>query len=126
MNFGTTSLAAPKAASSSVARYSRTACLASAGISAGSPSLLGTERCLLASTWIRLAEPPLGTDAKTITDDQHADHQFRIDGRTPNRTIERLQLLSDLLKIKEDIDLAKQVIARNLLIETEIMKKALR
>src|SRR5262249_31388317 len=54
-NFGLTSVAAPKAASSSVARYSLTARLAAAGSRSVLHSLPGTERCLLASATIRLA-----------------------------------------------------------------------
>jgi len=54
-NFGVTSLAAPKAASSSVARYSFTARLAASGSRVLSQSLPGIERCLLASATIRLA-----------------------------------------------------------------------
>ena len=56
VNFGSTGLAAPKAASSSTARYSRTARGACAGsIAAESDSPRGVERCLFASAWIRLA-----------------------------------------------------------------------
>ena len=63
-NFGVTSLAAPKAASSSVARYSLTARLAASGFRSVLHSLPGTERCLLASATIRLASTakPFGAD----------------------------------------------------------------
>jgi hypothetical protein len=55
MNFGATSRAASKAASSRVARYSRTARPAPAPRSAARHSSPGTERCLLASAAMRLA-----------------------------------------------------------------------
>src|SRR5580704_1534434 len=55
MNFGVTRDAAPKAASSSVARYSRAARQALSLTSSGFHSSLGTERCLFASAAIRLA-----------------------------------------------------------------------
>src|SRR5580704_18137185 len=55
MNFGVTGDAAPKAASSSVARYSRTARQTLSLTSSGFHSSLGTERCLFASAAIRLA-----------------------------------------------------------------------
>jgi hypothetical protein len=55
MNFGVTGDAAPNAASSRVARYSRAARFAVSLISSGFHSRLGTERCLLASAAIRLA-----------------------------------------------------------------------
>src|SRR5262249_48751392 len=54
-NFGLTSLAAPKAASARVARYSFTARLAVCGSRFLSQSRPGIERCLLASATIRLA-----------------------------------------------------------------------
>src|SRR5580700_8310473 len=52
MNFGTTDVAAPNAASSSTARYSRTAWFAASGTC---HSLPGTLRCRLASALIMLA-----------------------------------------------------------------------
>jgi hypothetical protein len=55
MNFGVTGEAAPNAASSSVERYSRAARTAFSLISSGFQSLLGIERCLLASAAMRLA-----------------------------------------------------------------------
>jgi hypothetical protein len=36
-----------------------------------------------------LAQAPLGADAKTITDDQHPDHQFGIDRWATNRAVKR-------------------------------------
>ena len=55
MNFGVTGEAAPNAALSNVASYSRVARIAVSLISSGFQSLLGTERCLLASAAMRLA-----------------------------------------------------------------------
>src|SRR6202035_1384220 len=52
MNFGTSGVAAPNAASSSTARYSRTAWFAASGVC---HSLPGTLRCRLASALIMLA-----------------------------------------------------------------------
>src|SRR6201994_234569 len=54
-NFGTTSVAAPHAVSSRVVRYSFTARLDLAGSRSLRQSSPAIERCLLASTWIRLA-----------------------------------------------------------------------
>jgi hypothetical protein len=54
-NFGMLSLAAPNAASSSVARYSCAARHAFGPMPAAFHSLLGSERCLLASAAMRLA-----------------------------------------------------------------------
>jgi hypothetical protein len=57
MNFGVTSLAAPQAASSSVAKYSRTARHASGPSLSTLHASPGVERCLFASAAIRLASP---------------------------------------------------------------------
>ena len=38
-----------------------------------------------------LAQAPLGTDAKAITDDQHPDHQFWIDRWATHRAVEGRQ-----------------------------------
>jgi hypothetical protein len=55
MNFGVTGEAAPNAASSSVAKYSRAARVAVSLISSDFHARLGTDRCLLASAAIKLA-----------------------------------------------------------------------
>ncbi len=34
------------------------------------------------------AQPPFGADAIAVADDQHADHQLRINRRTPNQAVE--------------------------------------
>jgi hypothetical protein len=39
-----------------------------------------------------LAQPPFRADAEAVADDQHADHQFRIDRRSAYGAVQRLQL----------------------------------
>jgi hypothetical protein len=39
-----------------------------------------------------LTQPTLGTNAKAVADDQHADHQFWIDRRPPDLAIEGPQM----------------------------------
>jgi hypothetical protein len=56
MNFGITDDAAPNAASSKVAKYSCSARVAVSLISSGFPSRVGTDRRLLSSAAIRLAQ----------------------------------------------------------------------
>jgi hypothetical protein len=51
-----------------------------------------------------------------------ADHQLRIHGRPADLTAEGLQILTDALKINKDIDLAQQMVGRNMLVETKIVK----
>src|SRR6266446_5447058 len=66
MNFGTTGVAAPNAASSSTARYSRTACVAASGADHSPP---GTLRCRLASALIMLS-----IDGKALAAHQSLGH----------------------------------------------------
>jgi hypothetical protein len=42
-------------------------------------------------------------DAERIADEEHADHQFRIDRRTPRRRIAERKRLSDRVEIKNRI-----------------------
>src|SRR6478609_5555328 len=178
------SLAAPNAASSSVARYSRAARQASGPMSAVFHSLLGSERCLLASAAMRLAstakpspptrpsrrqrsttasnrrrrmslslkrpgrvirhlavqteptepaireiemdfltEPPFGTDAHAVADDQHPQHQVGIDRGPADSAVERPQLCTDALQINKPVDAAKQMIPWHIIIEAEIIEQ---
>ena len=71
-------------------------------------------------------QSPLGADGEAIADNEHPDHQLRIDRGTPNVTVERLQLPPNLTQIKEPINLAKDVISRNMLIKTKIVEQSLR
>jgi hypothetical protein len=50
------------------------------------------------------AQPPLGADPKAITDDQHPDHQFRIDRWATNRTVKGGQLPPQIAKLDEPVD----------------------
>jgi hypothetical protein len=69
-----------------------------------------------------LAEAALGADGKAITHDQHPDHQLRIDRGAANVAVERLQLPPHLTQIKEPFNPAKDVILRNVFIQTEIVE----
>jgi hypothetical protein len=189
MNFGVTSLAAPKAASSRVVRYSftRVAVLRSRSLS---HSLPGIDRCLLASATIRLAstakpwpptrpaamhlsttcsntrrkislsrkrslrarenaewsgdlvldaqaaEPavgkvhldlatqlPLRADRKHVTDNEHPDHEHRIERGPADRGIVRRQLRVHPRQIQNRIDLAHAMIGRNNVIEMELIEQ---
>ena len=175
MNFGVTGEAAPNAASSSVARYSRAVRTAlSLSLLSGFQSLLGTDRCLLASAAIKLAstakaspptipsfmqrgttvsnslrsrdrsprkrpwrflgkrrmigdvgvepqatepaigqiemdllaQPTLGTNAEAIADNQHPDHQLRINRGRPHVAIVGPKVQPQPSQINEPIDLA--------------------
>jgi hypothetical protein len=51
-----------------------------------------------------ITQPSFRSNAKAVTDQEHPDHQFGIDRRSTDTTIERRQLLPDLLKVNEPID----------------------
>jgi hypothetical protein len=51
-----------------------------------------------------LAQAPLRTDAKAITDDQHPDQQFGIDRWTSYRAVEGRQFSPQLPKLDEPVD----------------------
>lgn len=46
-----------------------------------------------------LTQPAFRTDAKAVADDQHTDHQFRINGKPPGRAIERREMSTEITQI---------------------------
>lgn len=57
-----------------------------------------------------IAQPPLGSDAHAVADNQHPHHQFGINRGTADAAVERLQFCAHLLKIEKSVDAPKQVI----------------
>jgi len=55
-------------------------------------------------------QPPLGANAVAIAHDQHADHQFGINRRTPNRAIEVGEVMAQVAQIETLINAAQKVI----------------
>ncbi len=70
-----------------------------------------------------LAQPAFRADGKGIADEQHADHQLRIDRRTAARGIIRGQRPADRAQIQHRINLAEQVVRGDVPIEAELIKK---
>ena len=66
-----------------------------------------------------LAQPPFRADAKAVADDQHADHELRIDRGTASVAIERCEVMPQLAEIEEAINGSQQVSARHILLEVE-------
>ena len=56
------------------------------------------------------AQSPLRADATAIADDQHADHQLRVNRRTPNRAVEIGEVVAQFAKIEAPINAAQKVI----------------
>ena len=70
-----------------------------------------------------LAQPPLGADAASVADDQHADHQFRIDRGATDRAVKRRQSLPQTAKVEKTVDLSQHVIGRKPIFEAKHVKK---
>jgi hypothetical protein len=60
-----------------------------------------------------LAKPTLRANAEAIADQQHPDHQLRIDRRTPDLAIKWLQVSAGAGQLDEPIDRTQQVIGRH-------------
>lgn len=73
-----------------------------------------------------LAQPPLGPDGKAVADDEHPDHQFRIDRGTTDGAVEWLQLPADSAEIQVPIDPPQKMIVGNVTFGTEVIEKTLR
>jgi hypothetical protein len=54
-----------------------------------------------------VAKPPLGPDAHAVADDQHSDHQLRIN-RVPSKlTVKGLQCLTEAIKVEMPVNAAQ-------------------
>ncbi|MNG00717.1 hypothetical protein D3C84_836620 [compost metagenome] len=71
------------------------------------------------------AQPPLGANAVAIAHDQHADHQFGINRRTPNRAIEIGEVMAQIVQIETPINAAQKVIGGDVIFKVERVKQSL-
>src|SRR5580658_10096839 len=72
-----------------------------------------------------LTQPTLRTNAKAIADDEHPDHQLRINRGPPHLAIVGPQMRPNLGQVDETVDLAQQVIVRDTPLQTEAVKQRL-
>ncbi len=72
-----------------------------------------------------LAEPAFRADAHAITDDQHPNHQLRIDRWPTCLTVVGPQMVADGTKIDKTVDGAEQVILGHMTFEAEAVKQRL-
>jgi hypothetical protein len=70
-----------------------------------------------------ITQPPLRSNAEAVTDQQHPDHQFGINRRSTNTTVERRQVPPNLLKVDKPIDRPQQVVGGNMLLERELIEQ---
>jgi hypothetical protein len=69
------------------------------------------------------AQSPLRSDAKAVTDDQHADQQLGIDRRSTGVAVVRREVAMQLAQIKESIDAPQKMILRNVSFKIEGIKQ---
>ena len=69
------------------------------------------------------AQPPLRADAKAVADDQHADHQLRINRRPTNGAVKRRQLPPQPVEFDEPIDRSQQMPLRHMPFKRELVKQ---
>jgi hypothetical protein len=60
-----------------------------------------------------LAQPPLGADAEAVADQQHPDHQLRIDRGPPVLAVKRRRSVVQKTQIGNTIDAAQKMIKGN-------------
>jgi len=72
-----------------------------------------------------LAEPPLRTDAQAVADEQHADHQLRVDRGSSCEAVEANQALTQLGAVHKVVNAPQEMIGRDMILEPELVKQAL-
>ena len=70
-----------------------------------------------------LAQPPFGPDAHAVAHDQHPHHQFRIDRGPADGAVKGPQLRPHAPEVEEAIDTPQQVIARDVIVEPELVEQ---
>ena len=71
------------------------------------------------------AQPPFGANAVAVADDQHANHQFWINRRTPNRAIKIGEVMAQVAQIETLINAAQKVIGWDVIFKVERVKQSI-
>lgn len=66
-----------------------------------------------------VAQPPLRPDAHAIADDQHPDHQLRVDRRPAGIAVIGAQLRLDVAEIYEPVDRPQEMVRRHMSFQAE-------
>lgn len=61
------------------------------------------------------AQPALGTNTVAVAHDQRANHQFRINRRTPNRAVKVGEVVAQIAQIEASINVAQEMIWWNVI-----------
>ena len=72
-----------------------------------------------------LAQPAFRANAEAVADDQHPDHQLRIDRRATDVAVVRSQMRPQTGQIDEPVDLAKQVTVRDVPLKAKALEQRL-
>ena len=70
-----------------------------------------------------LAKTPFRANAETITDDQHAHHEVRIDEWATQVAVEGSQMGPQFAQINKPINFAQQMFARDPILQAKLIKK---
>src|SRR3974390_1843007 len=68
-------------------------------------------------------EATLRSDAQDRADQQHPDHQLRVDRGASDAAIERRQIPPDLFKVDKSIDRPEQMVGWNVPLERELIEQ---
>jgi hypothetical protein len=71
-----------------------------------------------------LAQPPLGSDAEAVADNEHPHHELAIDRRSTGMAIEGRKVFAKFVEIEESIDAAQQMSGRNVIVDVEEIKES--
>ena len=72
-----------------------------------------------------LGEPALGADAIAVADDEHPDHELRIDRGAADVAVMRLQFHVEVRKRsrRNDVDPSQKVVLRDAVFEAELVEQ---
>src|SRR3569833_1397377 len=65
------------------------------------------------------AQAPLGTNAIAVADDEHADHQLRVDRGPASSAVKAGQMAAQVTQIKEAVNYPQQVIGRDVVLQAQ-------
>ncbi len=71
----------------------------------------------------RVAEPPLRADTHDIADEQHPDHQLRVNRGPADGAVERRQIMPDTRQIDEAIHPPQQMVGWHMRLERELVEQ---
>jgi hypothetical protein len=71
------------------------------------------------------AQPPFGSDAEAVADQQHPHYQLRIDRGPPGMAVERRKLPMQTAQIEDSVDLSQQMIGRHPFLEPKFIEQPL-